>query len=121
MELIILGYMNAARPTIINWRNKRIRRRRDKTLGQIDFNFVVLLFIVADIVAGGRFSSVSSRRRGLMIVRRMMTKQMIDTARMIMSGKIKRRIRTAFALSRLNKSKRKILNYYKKFFFNKPF
>lgn len=100
MELMILGYMNAAKPTITNWRNKRIRRRRDNTFGQINFNFVVCGVTDGDIGEGGRFSFVE-RRLGWTTVRRMITKQTIETARMMISGKIKRRIRIALGSSRL--------------------
>jgi len=79
-----------------------MRLKTDNNLGQISFKLVVLLLLfVADNVNGDKSSSLVSRRLFVINVRRIITKQIVDTAKMIISGKIKRKIRIALELSRL--------------------
>jgi hypothetical protein len=73
----------------------------DNNLGQINFKLLVLVLLVVDCdvaiaVIGSSISGRSLISRSFLInVRRIITKQIVDTANMIISGKIKRKIRIA--------------------------
>ncbi len=114
---MILGYTKAAKPTIINWMKRRIRLTIDNIRGQRFLRFVILevLFDDGDVSIGFDVvevsSSILSRRLDCINVRRIIIKQIADTANIMISGKIKRNIRSALELSRL-KLKSKIMEIY---------
>lgn len=92
--------MNAAKPTKANCKKRRKRRIIDNKRGQSAFFLAtfVLLLDAADGFDCVEFSnSFVCRRRDVIKVRRIITKQIVETAKMITSGNIKRKIRIALA------------------------
>lgn len=93
-----------------NWMNKRKRLTTDKIRGQI-FRVPPALELLADdgealipLDAADVWISVRWRRFACIKERRMITKQTVAAAKIKISGKTKRRIRTALELSRLKDS-----------------
>ena len=91
----------------INWINKRIRRIIDRTLDRILLRLIVLEELVDDgdrcVVFGGAGGSkmLLWRRLEAIKVRLMITEQIVAVAKIMISGKIRRNIRIASALSSL--------------------
>ena len=109
MELMMLGLRKAATPTRVNWRKRRIRLTIDTNRGQRlcpAFELALLFDDGDDWVAFEFSSSMVWRRRTESNERRMMMRQIVDTARMMTSGKIRRKTRMASALSRLKIEKK---------------
>ncbi len=96
---------------------RRIRLTIDNIRGQRFLRFVILevLFDDGDVSIGfdavEASSSILSRRLDCINERRIIMKQIADTANIMISGKIKRNIRSALELSRL-KLKSKIMEIY---------
>ena len=98
--------MNAAHPTTTNWRKRRSRLNIDNSLELKVVRFGTLEPMSGDDNgSGGEISSFVCRRRNESIARRRIKKQIVDVVKTRISGQIKRKMRIALELSRLQRRK----------------